>query len=89
MQHYEIASLAIYSIMILYLNFVAKGRWKLTLRVLNTVLILQWIFFGYLFLNMQGDESIYEVFNNLKSFLHYNIKMSEKEVAPTDPAEIL
>jgi len=66
MQHYEIASLAIYSIMILYLNFVAKGRWKLTLRVLNTVLILQWIFFGYLFLNMQGDESIYEVFNNLK-----------------------
>ena len=66
MQDYEIASLAIYSIMIIYLNFVAKGRWQLTLRVLNTVLILQWVFFGYLFLNMQGDESIYEVFNNFK-----------------------
>ena len=66
MQHFEIASLAIYSIMILYLNFVAKGRWKLTLRVLNTVLILQRIFFGYLFLNIQGDESIYEVFNSLR-----------------------
>ena len=65
MQHSEITSLTIYSIMILYLNFVAKGRWKLTLRVLNTVLILQWIFFGYLYFNMQGDESIYEVFNNL------------------------
>ena len=65
MLDFEIASLAIYSIMILYLNFVAKGRWKLTLRVLNTVLILQWIFFGYLYFNMQGDESIYEVFNNL------------------------
>ena len=66
MQHYELASLAIYSIMIIYLNYVAKGRWQLTLRVLNTVLILQWIFFGYLLLNIQGDESIYEVFNNLK-----------------------
>ena len=65
MLDFEIASLAIYSIMILYLNFVAKGRWKLTLRVLNTVLILQWIFFGYLYFNMQGDESIYDVFNNL------------------------
>ena len=65
MQHSEITSLTIYSMMILYLNFVAKGRWKLTLRVLNTVLILQWIFFGYLYFNMQGDESIYEVFNNL------------------------
>ena len=63
MQHYEIASLAIYSIMILYLNFVAKGRWKITLRILNTVLILQWIFFGYLYLNIQGDESIYDVLN--------------------------
>ncbi|MAJ84411.1 MAG: hypothetical protein CMQ71_00310 [Gammaproteobacteria bacterium] len=66
MQHYEIASLSIYSMMILYLNFVAKGRWKITLRILNTVLILQWIFFGYLYLNIQGDESIYEVFNNLR-----------------------
>ena len=66
MQHSEITSLTIYSIMILYLNFVAKGRWKLTLRVLNTVLILQWIFFGYLYFNMQGDESIYEVFSNLR-----------------------
>ena len=63
MQHYEIASLAIYSIMILYLNYVAKSRWKLTLRILNTVLILQWIFFGYLYLNIQGDESIYDVLN--------------------------
>ena len=63
MQHYEIASLTIYSIMILYLNFVAKGRWKITLRVINTVLILQWIFFGYLYLNVQGDESIYDVLN--------------------------
>ena len=63
MQHYEIASLAIYSIMILYLNYVAEGRWKLTLRVLNTVLIIQWIFFGYLYLNVQGDESIYDVLN--------------------------
>jgi hypothetical protein len=63
MQHYEIASLTIYSIMILYLNFVAKGRWKITLRILNTVLILQWIFFGYLYLNVQGDESIYDVLN--------------------------
>ena len=63
MQHYEIASLSIYSIMILYLNFVAKGRWKITLRVLNTVLIIQWIFFGYLYLNVQGDESIYDVLN--------------------------
>ena len=63
MQHYEIASLSIYSIMILYLNFVAKGRWKITLRILNTVLILQWIFFGYLYLNVQGDESIYDVLN--------------------------
>ena len=66
MQHSEITSLTIYSMMILYLNFVAKGRWKLTLRVLNTVLILQWIFFGYLYFNMQGDESIYEVFSNLR-----------------------
>ena len=63
MQHYEIASLSIYSMMILYLNFVAKGRWKITLRILNTVLILQWIFFGYLYLNVQGDESIYDVLN--------------------------
>ena len=63
MQHYEIASLSIYSIIILYLNFVAKGRWKITLRILNTVLILQWIFFGYLYLNIQGDESIYDVLN--------------------------
>ena len=63
MQHYEIVSLTIYSMMILYLNFVAEGRWKLTLRILNTVLILQWIFFGYLYLNIQGDESIYDVLN--------------------------
>ena len=63
MQHYEIASLSIYSMMILYLNFVAKGRWKITLRILNTVLILQWIFFGYLYRNVQGDESIYDVLN--------------------------
>ena len=63
MQHYEIASLSIYSIMILYLNFVAKGRWKITLRILNTVLILQWIFFGYLYLNVQAGESIYDVLN--------------------------
>ena len=61
MQNFEIASLSVYSIMILYLNFVAKGRWKITLRILNTVLILQWIFFGYLYLNVQGDESIYDV----------------------------
>ena len=66
MQHYEIASLSIYSIMILYLNFIAKGRWKITLRILNTVLILQWIFFGYLYLNVQGDDSIYEVFSKLR-----------------------
>ena len=63
MQHYEIASLSIYSMMILYLNFVAKGRWKITLRILNTVLILQWIFFGYLYLNVQAGESIYDVLN--------------------------
>ena len=66
MQHYEIASLTIYSIMVLYLNYVAEGRWKITLRILNTVVILQWIFFGYLYLNIQADESIYDVLN-LKS----------------------
>ena len=62
-QHYEIASLAVYSIMVLYLNYVAEGRWKLTLRILNIVLILQWIFFGYLYLNVQPGESIYDVLN--------------------------
>jgi hypothetical protein len=66
MQHFEIASLSIYSIMALYLNYVAEGRWKITLRILNTVVILQWIFFGYLYLNIQADESIYDVLN-LKS----------------------
>ena len=65
-QHYEIASLTVYSIMVLYLNYVAEGRWKITLRILNTVVILQWIFFGYLYLNIQADESIYDVLN-LKS----------------------
>ena len=66
MQHFEIAFLSIYSIMVLYLNYVAEGRWKITLRILNTVVILQWIFFGYLYLNIQADESIYDVLN-LKS----------------------
>ena len=66
MQHFEIASLSIYSIMVLYLNYVAEGSWKITLRILNTVVILQWIFFGYLYLNIQADESIYDVLN-LKS----------------------
>ena len=66
MQHFEIASLSIYSIMVLYLNYVAEGRWKITLRILNSVVILQWIFFGYLYLNIQADESIYDVLN-LKS----------------------
>ena len=66
MQHFEIASLSIYSIMVIYLNYVAEGRWKTTLRILNTVVILQWIFFGYLYLNIQADESIYDVLN-LKS----------------------
>ena len=66
MQHFEIAFLSIYSIMVLYLNYVAEGRWKITLRILNTVVILQWIFFGYLYLNIQADESIYGVLN-LKS----------------------
>ena len=66
MQHFEIASLSIYSIMALYLNYVAEGRWKITLRILNSVVILQWIFFGYLYLNIQADESIYDVLN-LKS----------------------
>ena len=63
MQHYEIASLTIYSIMVLYLNYVAEGRWKLTLRILNTLLVLQWFFFGYLYLNVQAGESIYDVLN--------------------------
>ena len=63
MQHFEIASLSIYSIMALYLNYVAEGRWKITLRILNTVLVLQWIFFGYLYLNVQADGSIYDVLN--------------------------
>ena len=62
-QHYEIASLTVYSMMILYLNYVAEGRWKLTLRILNTVLVLQWIFFAYLYLNVQAGESIYDVLN--------------------------
>ena len=62
-QHYEIASLTVYSIMVLYLNFVSEGRWKLTLRILNIVLALQWIFFGYLYLNVQAGESIYDVLN--------------------------
>ena len=62
-QHYEIASLTVYSIMVLYLNYVAEGRWKLTLRILNTVLVLQWIFFSYLYLNVQAGETIYDVFN--------------------------
>ena len=66
MQHFEIASLSIYSIMVLYLNYVAEGRWKITLRILNTVVIFQWIFFGYLYLNIQANESIYDVLN-LKS----------------------
>ena len=62
-QHYEIASLTVYSMMVLYLNYVAEGRWKLTLRILNTVLVLQWIFFAYLYLNVQAGESIYDVLN--------------------------
>jgi hypothetical protein len=62
-QHYEIASLTVYSIMVLYLNYVAEGRWKITLRILNTVLVLQWIFFGYLYLNVQASGSIYDVLN--------------------------
>ena len=64
MQHYEIAYLAVFATMAIYLNIVANGRWKLTLRILNIVLILQWVFFGYLYLNIQGDESIYDVLNN-------------------------
>ena len=63
MQHFEIASLSIYSIMVLYLNYVAEGRWKLTLRILNIVLVIQWIFFSYLYLNVQAGETIYDVFN--------------------------
>ena len=62
-QHYEIASLTVYSIMVLYLNYVAEGRWKITLRILNTVLVLQWIFFGYVYLNVQAGGSIYDVLN--------------------------
>lgn len=62
-QHYEIASLTVYSMMVLYLKYVAEGRWKLTLRILNTVLVLQWIFFAYLYLNLQAGESIYDVLN--------------------------
>ena len=45
MQHYEIAYLAIFSVMAIYLNIVSDGRWRLTLRILNAVLIFQWLFF--------------------------------------------
>ncbi len=61
MQHYEIAYLAIFSVMAIYLNIVSDGRWRLTLRILNVVLIFQWLFFGYLYLNIEGNETIYDV----------------------------
>ena len=61
MQHYEIAYLAIFSVMAIYLNIVSDGRWRLTLRILNAVLIFQWLFFAYLYLNIEGNETIYDV----------------------------
>jgi|TARA_Y100000816_G_C26076478_1_gene566727 hypothetical protein len=64
MQHYEIVYLAIFSAMAIYLNIVSDGRWGLTLRILNTVLIFQWLFFGYLYLSIEGNETIYDVLGN-------------------------
>ncbi len=64
MQHYEIVYLAIFSAMAIYLNIVSYGRWGLTLRILNTVLIFQWLFFGYLYLSIEGNETIYDVLGN-------------------------
>ncbi len=61
MQHYEIAYLAIFSIMAIYLNIISDGRWRLTLILLNAVLIFQWLFFGYLYLSIEGNETIYDV----------------------------
>ena len=61
MQHYEIAYLAIFSVMAIYLNIVSDGRWRLTLKILNAVLIFQWLFFGYLYLNIESNETIYDV----------------------------
>jgi|TARA_Y100000992_G_C21180959_1_gene450658 hypothetical protein len=64
MQHYEIVYLAIFSAMAIYLNIVSDGRWGLTQRILNTVLIFQWLFFGYLYLSIEGNETIYDVLGN-------------------------
>ena len=64
MQHYEIAYLAFFSVMAIYLNIISDGRWRLTLRILNTVLIFQWLFFGYLYLSIEGNETIYDVLGN-------------------------
>ena len=64
MQHYEIVYLAIFSAMAIYLNIVSDGRGGLTLRILNTVLIFQWLFFGYLYLSIEGNETIYDVLGN-------------------------
>ncbi len=61
MQHYEIVYLAIFSVVLIYLNIISNGRWRLTLRILNTVLIFQWLFFGYLYLNIEGNETIYDI----------------------------
>ena len=61
MQHYEIAYLAIFSVMAIYLNIISDGRWRLTLILLNAVLIFQWLFFGYLYLSIEGNETIYDV----------------------------
>lgn len=64
MQNYEIAYLAFFSVMAIYLNIISDGRWRLTLRILNTVLIFQWLFFGYLYLSIEGNETIYDVLGN-------------------------
>ncbi len=61
MQHYEIAYLAIFSVMAIYLNIISDGSWRLTLILLNAVLIFQWLFFGYLYLSIEGNETIYDV----------------------------
>ena len=61
MQHYEIAYLAIFSVMAIYLNIISDGRWRLTLILLNAVLIFQWLFFGYLYLSIEGNETIYDI----------------------------
>ena len=64
MQNYEIAYLAFFSVMAIYLNIISDGRWRLTLRILNPVLIFQWLFFGYLYLSIEGNETIYDVLGN-------------------------